>query len=601
MYFATRVALIGLPLWGLYAATVRADELSPNDALARLTEGNARFVDGRMTFPNSDEQRREETLKAQHPFAVVLTCSDSRVPVEYVFDQGIGDVFTIRVAGNVSDTDEIGTIEYGVEHLEAPLLVVMGHSSCGAVTAVVKGTKLGGELPGLVDNIRPAVRAVRQRTPRPTGDALIAEAIKANVFQSMSDLFHNSEIVRERVQHDQLKVVGAIYDLSSGKVEWLGTHPEQKALLKPGKDESKPAAAATPVKPMSTSDEKPAANMREEKPGGAPKPKSSTGQGHGGTMNDDSSSEHGPFMSDPTAMDEHAQPANDEPKTAGGHAKSSDDKSKMEPAAEKHSKMDDDAKTGEMKKPAKSMEKHDGPAHDSNNKPAAAKKSTGADEDNNGPTAGEAFARLKDGNIRYSTGAPQHPHLNDARRNETSSGQKPFATVLCCSDSRVPPEIVFDQGIGDLFIVRVAGNVADGDEIGSAEYAVGHLNTPVLLVLGHRSCGAVTAVVKNATVHGSIPKLVDNIGPAVQQVKWTNGNLAGPDLIAAAIKSNVWRSVEDILRRSPEVRERVEAGKLLIVGGVYDLESGRVEWLGTHPEEKMIVGDEQNRSGEPKK
>ncbi|MBI5865537.1 MAG: hypothetical protein HZB38_13725 [Planctomycetes bacterium] len=111
--------------------------ITPDEAQQRLTDGNQRFSTGAATNPRCDEARRAETAeKGQNPFATVLTCSDSRVCAERIFDQGVGDVFTIRVAGNVSDTDEIGTIEYGVGHLHTPLLVVMGHSSCGAVGAV---------------------------------------------------------------------------------------------------------------------------------------------------------------------------------------------------------------------------------------------------------------------------------------------------------------------------------------------------------------------------------------------------------------------------------------------------------------------------------
>lgn len=562
MYMALRIAFVGLPLWALSINIARADEVSPNDALARLTEGNARFVDGRLTFPNSDEARRTELLKGQHPFAAVLSCSDSRVPVELIFDQGFGDIFTIRVAGNVADADEIGTIEYGAEHLGAPLLVVMGHSACGAVTAVVSGAKVGGELPGLIDNIKPAVKDARQRSPKVTGNPLVAEAIKANVFRSMGDLFRNSEIVRDRVREDQLKIVGALYDLSTGKVEWLGPHPEQKALLKSTGDARSAHAAPD-------GHGKPSAKPLMDKPAAQVKPAASGAStdvqpaAHGGEPR-----RHGPAVeTESDTTDDHGKPAkadgHGEPVKAAGHGK-----------------------PGHDDKPARASEDQAAPMAKS---PAA----KGHAEPSGGPTPREAFALLKEGNLRFSTGAPQRPRVDPARRSETASGQKPFASVLCCSDSRVPPEFVFDQGIGDLFVVRVAGNVADGDEIGSAEYAVEHLGTPVLLVLGHGSCGAVTAVVKNASVHGSIPKLVDNIAPAVQQVKWTSSNLSEGDLIRAATRSNVWRSVEDLLRRSPEIRARVEAGKLMLVGGVYDLETGRVEWLGTHPEEKVILSDAQ--------
>ncbi|MCA9730151.1 MAG: carbonic anhydrase, partial [Candidatus Eisenbacteria bacterium] len=130
-------------------------------------------------------------------------------------------------------------------------------------------------------------------------------------------------------------------------------------------------------------------------------------------------------------------------------------------------------------------------------------------------TPDQALEALKAGNDRFVTGTSLFPHLDRKRRYETAKGQTPFVTVIGCSDSRVPIEALFDQGIGDVFVIRVAGNVCDTDEIGSIEYGVDHLGTPLMVVLGHESCGAVTAVVKDAEIHGSIPKLVDNIGPAV--------------------------------------------------------------------------------------
>ena len=161
-----------------------------------------------------------------------MTCSDSRVPVEVIFDQGICDVFVIRVAGNVSDVDEIGSIEYGVSHLKTPLMVVLGHVNCGAVTAVVTDAELHGSIPLLVDNIKPAVVKALQNNPGVTGSALVPAAIKENVWQSIDDLFKGSPAVRERVKNGTLKVIGAVYDINIGGVEWMGSHPDQERLLR---------------------------------------------------------------------------------------------------------------------------------------------------------------------------------------------------------------------------------------------------------------------------------------------------------------------------------------------------------------------------------
>lgn len=202
---------------------------SASEALKALTDGNARYVGGKAVHPNQDATRRTTVAKGQNPFVTVLTCSDSRVPVELLFDQGIGDTFVIRVAGNVADTDEIGTIEYGVGHLHTPLLVVMGHSSCGAVKAVLEGAQVHGSIPKLVDNIAPA--AAKAKESNLTGVALTGEAVKQNVWQSMDDVFKRSSEVRDLVKAKKLQVLGAVYDLESGEVTWIGAHPEQGRLL----------------------------------------------------------------------------------------------------------------------------------------------------------------------------------------------------------------------------------------------------------------------------------------------------------------------------------------------------------------------------------
>ncbi|TDI96627.1 MAG: HAMP domain-containing protein [Caldithrix sp.] len=206
------------------------------------------------------------------------------------------------------------------------------------------------------------------------------------------------------------------------------------------------------------------------------------------------------------------------------------------------------------------------------------------------PSPKDALAKLKKGSARFVSGKYKHPRIGFDRRLDTfANGQHPFATVIACSDSRVAPEMLFDQGIGDIFTIRVAGNVCDVDEVGSIEYGVDHLGTPVFVVLGHRNCGAVTAVVTNAELHGSIPQLVDNIIPAVETARQNNPNLRGKELVPAAVKANVWQSIDELFQRSPVVRKRVKSGKLKVVGAVYDLEKGGVEWLGTHPQQGKLL------------
>ncbi|MDK9700696.1 MAG: carbonic anhydrase [bacterium] len=201
-----------------------------------------------------------------------------------------------------------------------------------------------------------------------------------------------------------------------------------------------------------------------------------------------------------------------------------------------------------------------------------------------------ALEQLITGNKRFCTAQTIHPNQDAVRRKVTNSGgQHPFTTVISCSDSRVVPEILFDQGIGDVFVVRVAGNVCDSDEIGSIEYGVEHLKTPLLVVLGHSNCGAVTAVVTGGQVHGSIPGLVDNIVPAAKRASERNPKLHGKELVPIAIRENVWVSIEDLLRRSPMTCELVQEGSLQIVGAMYDIETGEVEWMGKHPNQAQLL------------
>jgi len=206
-------------------------------------------------------------------------------------------------------------------------------------------------------------------------------------------------------------------------------------------------------------------------------------------------------------------------------------------------------------------------------------------------TADEAVKKLKDGNKRYVTGKTTHPNQTQARRKETASGQHPFASVLACSDSREPVEIIFDQGIGDIFVIRVAGNVVDTVEIGSIEYGVAHLDTPVVLVLGHTHCGAVAAAVKDAPVQGSIVPLVENIIPAVYSAREKNPKLSGDKLMARVTEENVRLSIENLISRSSIIRDKINEGKLQILGAIYNIESGEIDWLGPHPEQAQLLKD----------
>src|SRR6266702_5750906 len=187
----------------------------------------------------------------------------------------------------------------------------------------------------------------------------------------------------------------------------------------------------------------------------------------------------------------------------------------------------------------------------------------------------EAIAKLKEGNARYTSGNLQHPGQTTERRAELTKSQHPFAIILSCSDSRVPPEIVFDQGLGDLFIVRVAGNVINDEGLGSIEYSVDHLGTRLILVLGHQSCGAVKAARETIAAKGKAPghieSLVTAIKPAVEAT--------AKDDLETTIKANVKNVVQTLRSSTPILKAKVDSGEIQVIGGYYSLDTGAVTFL----------------------
>jgi carbonic anhydrase len=187
----------------------------------------------------------------------------------------------------------------------------------------------------------------------------------------------------------------------------------------------------------------------------------------------------------------------------------------------------------------------------------------------------EAISKLKEGNGRYTGGSLQHPGQTTDRRTELGNVQHPFAVIVSCSDSRVPPEIVFDQGLGDLFIVRVAGNVMNDEGLGSIEYAVDHLGSRLILVLGHQRCGAVDAAKQTIAAKGKAPghiqSLVTAIKPAVEAT--------AKDDLDTTIKANVKNVVQALRSSTPILKAEVDSGKIQVVGGYYSLDTGAVTFL----------------------
>ncbi|MDR3232373.1 MAG: flagellar basal body L-ring protein FlgH [Planctomycetaceae bacterium] len=237
--------LTGIALFALTSAVLADDHghisaVPPQEALKRLQDGNARFVQGQAQHPNGETGRAKETAEhGQHPFATVLACSDSRCPVEIVFDQGIGDIFAIKVAGNVSGKSQLGSIEYGVAHTGTALIVVLGHTQCGAVTAACTGGGHEGSIESLVKSIEPAVRKVEKKSGK-TGKDAVEDSVRANVFVQIQSLFAGSEILRKAVREKKAAVIGAVYDITTGKVEFLGEHPNTADLISADPKEKKP-------------------------------------------------------------------------------------------------------------------------------------------------------------------------------------------------------------------------------------------------------------------------------------------------------------------------------------------------------------------------
>ena len=218
--------------------------ISPTEAISRLKEGNGRFIAGNMQHPHesSDERafiaknsyenpdaiplgmtseqaakRRSELTKSQHPFAIILSCSDSRVPPELVFDEGLGDLFIVRVAGNVLNDEGLGSIEYGVDVLGARLIVVLGHQSCGAIDAAMKTVAAKGKAPGHIQSLVTAIKPVVDSTPK----ADLETMIKANVKHVADALRSSKPILKGKVDSGDVQVIGGYYALDTGAVTFL--------------------------------------------------------------------------------------------------------------------------------------------------------------------------------------------------------------------------------------------------------------------------------------------------------------------------------------------------------------------------------------------
>jgi carbonic anhydrase len=210
-------AATGSGAWLTQTAPARAEEiaqsLDPEQALKRLLDGNQRFLQQQLKNPDRSKERLKELAQVQHPFATILSCADSRVAPEILFDEGMGDLFDVRVAGNVVTPEVLGSLEYAVAVLNTPLVMILGHERCGAVTAAIKNERISNNVSALVKAIAPAISKVKDKD----GD-VIEQAVVANVHYQIEQLKQNSVILSERSLEGKLKVIGGRYDLDTGEV-----------------------------------------------------------------------------------------------------------------------------------------------------------------------------------------------------------------------------------------------------------------------------------------------------------------------------------------------------------------------------------------------
>jgi carbonic anhydrase len=208
--------------------------ISAHEALDKLQAGNRRFVAGvREGSLPTGQTRRDELVDGQNPFAIILGCSDSRVPAELVFDQGLGDLFVIRVAGNVVAPSQIGSVEFAAERFGTPLVVVLGHSMCGAVQATLEQLERPQEnrspnLRSIVSRIRPSVETLLETDCHKDHATLLPLAVRANIRTSAHHLRHGSQILEQLIQQDELLVVGAEYSLETGEVDFFDGLPKSR-------------------------------------------------------------------------------------------------------------------------------------------------------------------------------------------------------------------------------------------------------------------------------------------------------------------------------------------------------------------------------------
>ena len=476
--------------------------MPPDEALKLLKEGNARFIKGEPTATRTNEKMRQELVDmGQAPHTAIIGCADSRAPLETIFDALPGDIFVLRNAGNTCTHAEgsmVGSLEFCTGKLGARMILVLGHTKCGAVYGATNAylaakksetASVESALEGLLLDLAPvAEKAVADMGSHTDADEVAAHAVRVNVFHTIDFLLKYSAPLREKVKSGQVEIQGGIYHLDSGKVEFMGRSPQQSTLL-------------------STNLGLPPSMTRE---GGRT-------SGYG-----------------PSARGEHGVRT-----------------------------------TVDSAVPAE-----------------------------------EALKMLKAGNERFAVGAPLAKHATLKMREAlVSHGQAPHTAILGCADSRVPVDTVFDAMPGDLFVLRNAGNTcthAEGSMVGSLEFCCGKLGSKLILVMGHTKCGAIAGATATylASKEGKASKsagsalegLLVGLSGVAKQAEEELGVGADQDqLVSHSVRVNVFSSIEFLLKYSPSLRELVKSGNVEIQGGIYHLETGRVEFLGRSPRQAELL------------
>ncbi|CAE6952842.1 mtcA2 [Symbiodinium sp. KB8] len=465
----------------------------PEKALEMLKDGNDRFVAGTPASVAASAKMKTALVKSgQAPHTAIIGCADSRAPIETVFDAMPGEIFVLRNAGNTCTHAEgsmVGSLEFCTGKLGSRLVMVLGHTKCGAIVGATqtylamkeaKGEKgsPGSALEGLLTDLAGvAEKAATKLGDKASLEQIAAYAVKVNVFQTMDFLLKFSQPLRDAVSSGKVDLQGGIYDLETGKVEFLGRSPQHGALL----------ASSKSLLPPSMDLALGSAFVRTPQ--------------------------------DP-------------------------------------------------------------------------------------PMAPEAALRImKEGNERFAHGNTLAGKFDGQMRKALATiGQAPHTAIVGCADSRVPLELVFDVLPGDVFVMRNAGNTvtqARGSIVGSLEFCTAALKTRLVLVLGHSACGAIKGATATylkgggaaqGKAQGALEGLLAGLSAVAETAHQELGSKASEKEIAAhAVKVNVFNTINNLIKGSTDIRDKVKSGQVEIQGGIYDLDSGRVQWLGRSPEQGKLL------------